>query len=141
MNDIRRPVPDLYTAGQPSPEALAALAAAGVRTVINLRSPGEAIGFDEAREVDRLGMRYVPLPVAGGEDLTPGTVERFSRELAAARALGPVLVHCGSANRAGALIALDQAAQGVSPEEAIACGRRAGLAGLQPAVERVLAAR
>lgn len=140
MSGIRRPAPDVYTGGQPTPDALAALAAAGVRTVINLRLPGEAVGFDEAGEVERLGLRYVSLPVSGAEDLTPETVERFSRELESARAQGPVLVHCGSANRVGALIALDRARQGAPPEEAIAWGCRAGLTGLQPAVEQILAA-
>jgi uncharacterized protein (TIGR01244 family) len=141
MIEIRQPFPGVYSAGQPTREALAGLARAGVRTVINLRAPGEAAGFDEPGEAARLGLRYVSLPVGGAQDLTPDIVARFSSELAAARAGGGVLVHCGSANRAGALIALEQAARGVPREDAIACGCRAGLAGLRPAVEELLAVR
>lgn len=140
MTDIHQPAPDLYAAGQPEPDELASFAGRGVRTVINLRTPGEALPFDEAQEVERLGLRYVCIPVAGAQDLAPETIRRFSDELAEARRQGAVLVHCGSANRVGALLALDQGVtQGASREDALAFGRRAGLAGLAPAVEELLA--
>ena len=61
----------VYLAGQPdSPAALERLAEAGVKTVINLRTP-EEIGdpdrtpFNEAAVSDRLGIRYVNLPAGG----------------------------------------------------------------------------
>lgn len=139
MTEILRPVTDVYAAGQPSPGELDALARDGVRTVINLRSPDEAIDFDEAREVERLGLRYVCLPVDGPQDVTPETVRQFSRELERARADGPVLVHCGSANRVGALLALDLGfTRGVPPDEALSFGRAAGLKALEPLVASLL---
>lgn len=140
MTNIHQPAPDLYAAGQPEPEELASLAALGVRTVINLRAASEALPFDEAREVERLGLRYVCIPVTGAQDLNLFTIRRFSDQLAEARRQGAVLVHCGSANRVGALLALDQGVtQGASREDALAFGRRAGLSGLAPTVEEVLA--
>jgi len=135
MIDIRTVAHDLYSAGQPSKAELGALARKGVRTVINLRHPTEATDFDEAPAVVAAGMRYVAIPIAGSQDLTRQTIARFSRELARAQACGPVLVHCASANRVGALIALERAwEQGQTADTALTAGRTAGLAGLEPAV-------
>lgn len=135
MTQIHSVVDDLYSGGQPSEAELAMLARKGVRTIINLRHPSEVTDFDEAAVVAATGMRYVAIPVAGSHDLTRETVARFGRELAKAQACGPVLVHCASANRAGALIALERAwVQGLTADIALAAGRAAGLAGLEPAV-------
>lgn len=134
--------PDLYASGQPSPEDLAQLCAQGVRTVINLRAPSEPVEFDEAREATRLGLRYVALPVAGPQDVTPETVARFSHELDQARGHGATLVHCASANRVGALVALDQGlTRGFPSEQALSMGRAAGLTTLEPLVASMLGQR
>lgn len=135
MTHIRSVVDDLYSAGQPSEDELATLARKGVRTIINLRHPSEATDFDEVAAVAAAGMRYVAIPIAGGKDLTRETVARFSTELAQAQACGPVLVHCASANRVGAMIALERAwIQDQTAGVALAAGRAAGLASLEPAV-------
>ncbi len=135
MIDILAVEDGLYSAGQPSEADIADLARKGVRTVINVRHPSEATDFDEVTAVAATGMHYVAIPVAGSQDLTPETVARFGRELAKAQACGPVLVHCASANRAGALIALERTwVQGQTADIALAAGRAAGLAGLEPAV-------
>ena len=53
----------------------------------------------------------------------------------AARACGPVLIHCASGNRVGAMVALDEALNhGCDLDSALDQGRRAGLQGLEPAV-------
>ncbi|MEO6264778.1 MAG: protein tyrosine phosphatase family protein [Luteimonas sp.] len=135
MTHIRPVGNGVYSAGQPNEAELAALARNGMRTIINLRHPSEASEFDEADAVAAAGMRYVSIPVSGAQELTPETVTRFSEEMEDARSRGPVLIHCGSANRVGALIALEQAwVQGQSPDVALAAGRAAGLAGLEPVV-------
>lgn len=142
MTDIRRPLPDVYASGQPSPDQLAALAAEGVRTVINLRAPTEQVEFDEALEAKRLGLRYVTIEIAGAQDVGTETVARFSRELADARREGAVLVHCASANRVGAMLALDGAMTHNQPTaDALAIGRAAGLTTLEPKVIEVLGQR
>lgn len=139
MTPILRPRQDLFAAGQPTPAQLASLAQEGVRTVINLRAPAEPVEFDEAAEAARLGMDYVCIPVAGPQDLTQETVDRFSRALARAREQGPVLVHCASANRAGALLAMDHAlCQGGTCDDALLLGRQAGLTGLEAAVHGLI---
>lgn len=131
--------PGLYSGGQPTPQDLADLAAAGVRTVINLRAPAEVVGFDEEREAARLGLRYVSIPVAGPQDLTPETTARFSRVFEQAQREGATLLHCASGNRAGALVALDRGlTHSDSRLEALALGRAAGLGSLEPLVADLL---
>lgn len=140
MNTFRPLAADLYSGGQPTPAELAELGRQGLRTVINLRPASEASGFDEAATVAGLGLRYVPIPVAGSADLSLATVRRFAAALAAARSAGPVLVHCASGNRVGALLALAQGwLHGATPAAALALGRSAGLASLEGAVAALLA--
>ena len=139
MTEIRRPAPGIHAAGQPTPDQLAALAGDGVRTVINLRAPDEPTEFDEAAVAEALGLRYVCIPVSGPGDVTHDTVEIFSRELERARDEGDVLVHCASANRVGALLALDHGlTRGASREDALSLGRAGGLVSLEPVVDDLL---
>jgi uncharacterized protein (TIGR01244 family) len=134
--------PGLHAGGQPLPADLAQLAAQGVRTVINLRAPGEPCDYDEAGEASRLGLRYVCIPVTPPDGITAAIVSRFSRELDEARRHGATLVHCASANRVGAMFALDQGlTRGASRQDALTLGRGAGLTTLEPLVERLLAER
>ncbi len=124
-----------YAGGQPTPGDLARLADDGVRTVINLRAPDEAVEFDEAAEAARLGLRYVTIPIADAGDLERARVVEFGRELDAAREAGGVLIHCASSNRVGAMVALDEAINRGGPlDAALERGRAAGLASLEPAV-------
>lgn len=126
---------DRYASGQPTPEHLAELARKGVRTVINLRTPGELTDYHEPAAVDRLGMEYVALPIAGAVDLDYEHVRQFGLMLDEARRRGGVLIHCASSNRAGAMVALDAALnRGESLQVALAQGRAAGLSTLEPAV-------
>ena len=130
------PLPGITSAGQPSAEALAALAEEGYTTVVDLRSEQEDRGFDEASTVEGLGMRYLSLPVAGGENVSYENAAALDRILAEVE--GPVLLHCASGNRVGALLSLRAALNGTDKEEAMALGTSAGLTSLQPLVERLL---
>lgn len=124
-----------YAAGQPTREQLADLARDGVRTVINLRGPAEAADFDEATEAVRLGLQYVSLPVTGPGDLDRERVRAFGQALDQARRDGGVLIHCATANRVGAMVALDDLLnRGATLDAALERGRAAGLATLEPAV-------
>jgi uncharacterized protein (TIGR01244 family) len=135
--ELRMPRPGLYTAGQPAADDWAAIAARGVGSVIDLRAPGELKDRDEAAEVRSAGMRYVAIPVAGADGITDGNARLLRDALAAAR--GPVLVHCASGNRAGGLLALSEARYGgAAPEQAIALGRKAGMASTEARVRALL---
>ena len=129
-----QPNEGLLIGGQPDEAALRQAAAAGVRVVVNLRSEGEQVEFDEGQLVTELGMDYFWLPIAGAADLTPENVQTFDNILAT---IGdePVLMHCGSGNRVGALFALQAGMhRGMETEAAIELGRAHGLTKLEDAV-------
>lgn len=134
----RQPLPGVTTAGQPTDDQLAAAKAAGYKTVVDLRPAAEAPERDEAAKAGRLGMGYVNIPVAGPADLT----EDNARQLLALLnddSKKPMLVHCGSSNRVGALVAVGRAKiDGKNAEEALALGKEAGLSSLEPAVRQLL---
>jgi uncharacterized protein (TIGR01244 family) len=128
--------PNLATAGQPSPEALKQLKDLGFKTVINLRTEGEG-AKDEEPLVRELGLRYVWVPVTP-QSLSAKDVDDVAAVLNDESA-GPVLLHCASANRAGALVAAVSVRNGKTIEEAEAEGARVGLTSdaLKAAVRRV----
>ncbi|HDS1581524.1 TPA: protein tyrosine phosphatase family protein [Stenotrophomonas maltophilia] len=129
--------PGLYSGGQPSAEQLRALATQGVRTVIDLRQPGEERGFDEARAAEALGLRYVRIPVAGAEGLDAANIRAVHQALQQSQ--GPVLLHCASGNRAGAVLGLVNARyEHASAEQALQLGQRAGLTSLEAATRQRL---
>jgi uncharacterized protein (TIGR01244 family) len=130
------PLDGITTGGQPSAEALAAIAEQGFTTVIDLRSAEEDRGFDEAGTVEGLGMSYISLPVSGASGVSYENASALDRILADID--GPVLLHCASSNRVGALLALRAKLKGADDEAALALGENAGLTGLKPAVEQVL---
>lgn len=137
LPNLRQVDDQLYSAGQPDPEQLRQLAAAGVRTVVNLCGDGEC-DWNEAARVEEHGMRYVHLPVCGPQDVCVERARELDGVLADAGNY-PLLVHCGSGNRVGALFALRaQACLGCSPETALDAGKRAGLSGLEPHVRACL---
>ncbi|KRG78466.1 hypothetical protein ABB30_03945 [Stenotrophomonas ginsengisoli] len=128
---FNRPQADLYTYGQPSAAQLQQAAAAGITTVIDLRTPGEERGYDEQAAAEALGLRYVRLPVAGGGGLSADNARALHQILG--NDSGPVLLHCATSNRAGALLALRAAQQqGWEAPSALELGQAAGLR--QPAL-------
>ncbi len=136
--DFAQPQPGLHTGGQPSPADLARLRTEGVRTVIDLRGSQEDRGYDEAAEARRLGLKYIALPIAGKDDVTPANAKALGELLRAQE--GDVLLHCASGNRVGALLAMDAVARDASRQEALELGRKAGLKSLEPVVVERLAA-
>lgn len=132
------PNDNLCTGGQPQPEQLREAQTRGIRTVINLRPAAEQGDFDEAAFVGSLGMGYVNIPVASPADLTRANAQKLADALKAAGE-GPVLVHCASNNRVGALFALKaHYLEGVGVEEALAIGRSTGLKAMESAVRQIL---
>jgi uncharacterized protein (TIGR01244 family) len=129
-----QPSAGVLIGGQPDEAALGQAADAGIRVVVNLRGEDEQLDFDEAGLVSDLGMTYLQLPIAGASDLTPENVRAFS-DLLAAIGDQPVLMHCSSGNRVGALYALHAGMyQGMDVEAAIEFGRAHGLTRLEDEV-------
>lgn len=136
----QRLTPNLAIAGQPSPSALSRLSELGFRTVVNLRTEKEG-ALEERAVVEGQGLRYAHVPVTA-ETLTAADVAAVQAVLEEAAAQ-PILLHCASSNRVGAVLAAIEAARGRRPEEALAVGRAAGLQSpsMVAAVTRLMAER
>lgn len=116
----------LWLAGQPSVAALEELARRGVRHVVNMRHEREPIGYDERAAVEALGMSYEHRPWNGAAQLDDQVFADYRAIFS--RVAEPTLVHCGSANRVGALwIAWRALDGGLELEQAVAEARRVGL--------------
>jgi len=136
FNEVLVQVGDaLYIAGQPTEQGFRDLKAAGVTTVINLRTTFEMddrniVPFDESALLASLGLDYVHIP-SGGPD-TPYSsdmVDSFAAALESAD--GRVLLHCTVAWRASHLYAayLHRYA-GMSLDDAVRHGRSINLGNL-----------
>ncbi len=113
-------------ASQPSEADLAAAKAAGVKRVITLRNPKE-LNWNEAETVRQLGMEFSQLPVDFPDGLTGDRLNEVCVALEDAEGK-PVLLHCGSAIRVGAVwMAYRATRQGISLEQAEAEAAAIGL--------------
>jgi len=116
-------------------EGYATLAQLGFKTVVNLNTRRE--GADkEAELAEAAGLRHVGIEVA--------TKAPSLQQVGAFAAVAndpknyPILVHCQSANRVGAMWALYRATSGVPPVIAIQEGRTVGLKPGREAAVRML---
>jgi uncharacterized protein (TIGR01244 family) len=124
-----------YLAGQPAEGEFADWKAKGVRTVISLRTPGE-IDWDEKAAVEAQGMKFVSIPFRGADTLGDAQIEAALKELAD-ESNGPILLHCGSSNRVGAIWYAHRIRHdGLTPEAALAEAKQAGLR--SPALTEVI---
>lgn len=94
---------DVFISGQPTEQALRDLAAQGVKTVVNLRTPPEMatrVPFDERALVTQLGMKYVYLPMRGNAayPYDPEDLKDFGKAMEETD--GKLLLHCTVAWRA-----------------------------------------
>lgn len=96
---------NIYFGGQPSPEDLAQFKAAGVKTVINLRLETENTKFDEAKALGDLGYRASQYhnPGFNSAATLSDPIFRRVRDLLTNKNNEPVLLHCASGNRVGAI--------------------------------------
>ena len=128
--------PGVSVAGKLDRADIAALAAAGVRTIVNNRPDGEDPGQLPAAEAQRLaeahGIAYHHIPVTAAT-LSRADVDAFAAVLHDAPA--PVVAHCRSGTRSALLWALTRMREGADPLSLIAQATRHGIdiAGL-PAV-------
>jgi uncharacterized protein (TIGR01244 family) len=138
--NLMRPQESVFTSGQPSREELQAMALAGIKHIINMR-PNSEMDWDEAEYVLSLGMSYAELPIASAADLTVSNAEALDTLLEEAQN-EPVLLHCASGNRIGALIAVREAKlKNQDVEQAIDTGKQWGLTKLEPQVRELLSAQ
>jgi uncharacterized protein (TIGR01244 family) len=120
--------PLVAISAQPSESDFAAAKAAGYRTVVNFRVPGEEGFVDERAFVEAQGLRYVEIPVKGTE---VGSAQAASLDAVLSDpAAGPALLHCRKGVRATMVWTVWLGRHGgLTPEAALVYGERAGLSG------------
>ena len=133
---VAKPVNGISAAGQPDEAAFEVFANSGYTTVIDLRGEQENRGLDEPAVVEALGMKYVLFPITGLEAINFENAAKLDELIEGAE--GPVLVHCGSSNRVGALLALSKSLEGADTNEAMSYGVEGGLTSLAGTVQSLL---
>jgi uncharacterized protein (TIGR01244 family) len=104
------------TGGQPTDAAFAKLAENGYRSVLNLRTASEGVDLKHEQEVvEKAGMRYVSVPFVSSAP-KPEQVDEFIKAVKD-KNNQPMLIHCGSANRVGALWMIYRVVDQGWPEE------------------------
>jgi uncharacterized protein (TIGR01244 family) len=126
--------PGIATAGQPTLEGLRSLKEKGFKTVINLQTESEPGVREEETAVKAQGLNYVWVPLTAAT-LSQEKVDEVRRALEDPSS-GPILLHCASANRAGAVWTVIEAQRGKSYKEALAAGKAIGLTS-PPLIEAV----
>jgi len=121
-NKIRE---DVATSGVVSDGGYRELAGKGVQTFIDLRTPEEIDETQIKKEFDGLNVQYHNIPVLGSDGISKNQVDAFAKIFQNSKR--PVLINCGSGNRAGALWAAYLLRQGESIDVAIEEGRTSGM--------------
>lgn len=116
----------LFCAGQPTRDDINVIKAKGIKRVITLRQDGE-IDWDEAAAVKDAGLEFVAVPFGAPESLTDKVFDKV-RGLLRESDKQPTVLHCGSANRVGAVWLTHRVLdQGVPLETALKEAKQIGL--------------
>ena len=128
MPPLMELAPGLAAAGALSRADIEALAASGVKTIVNNRPDGEDPGQLPAAEARRLcvahGIAYHHIPFVGAT-LSRGDIDAFDVVLKSAPQ--PVVAHCRSGTRSTMIWALTRIRQGEDPAALVALGARNGV--------------
>ncbi|HWD57169.1 MAG TPA: TIGR01244 family sulfur transferase [Stellaceae bacterium] len=120
--------PGLTAAGALSADDIAALAASGVKTIVNNRPDNEDPGqlpADEARKLCAAhGVAYHHIPFVAAT-LSRADIDAFDAVLNSAPQ--PVVAHCRSGTRSTMIWALTRMRQGEDPAALVALGARNGV--------------
>jgi uncharacterized protein (TIGR01244 family) len=128
MPSLMELAPGLTAAGALSADDIEALAASGVKTIINNRPDGEDPGQLPADEASRLcaarDIAYHHIPFVGAT-LTRADIDEFEAVLKSATQ--PVVAHCRSGTRSTMIWALTRMRAGEDPAALVALGARNGV--------------
>ena len=94
------PEPGVMAAGLPTEVQFRALPEQGYKTVIDLMPPEEYRGFDEPKAAQEVGLKYINIPVTV-PTLDQAAIDQFLETMRTAEK--PVMIHCATSNRVGAL--------------------------------------
>ena len=128
MPPLMNLAPGLTAAGALSRDDIEALAASGVKTIINNRPDGEDPGqlpADAARQLAAAhGIAYHHIPFVGAT-LTSADIDAFEAVLKSAPQ--PVVAHCRSGTRSTMIWALTRMRAGEDPAALVALGAKNGV--------------
>ncbi len=128
----------LLCGGPPTDADLAHAKTLGARAVLDLRPAAEGSASADAQRVAAAGFTPLRIAIAGAAGFTPDNVRAFALAVDDPAQV-PLLVHCGTGNRVGALAALKAVwHDGLAADAAIALGRAAGLTKAEAAVRTAL---
>jgi uncharacterized protein (TIGR01244 family) len=120
--------PGLTAAGALTADNIEALAASGVKTIVNNRPDNEDPGQLSADEARRLcaahGIAYHHIPFVAAT-LTRDDIDAFEQLLMSAS--HPIVAHCRSGTRSTMIWALTRMRQGDDPAALVALGARNGV--------------
>ena len=126
ITNYNRLRPNIATAGPLKDGAISELKSLGFATILDLRGPDEGTDV-EKRAAEAAGLRYLNIPVTV---MVPSDdqVAEFARIVEDA-AYFPLIIHCGTANRVGAMWTLYRARRSIPISIALEEGRTIGLQG------------
>ena len=118
--------PNIATSGPLKNGAVSELKLLGFATILDLRGPDEGTDI-EKKTVEAAGLRYLNIPVTATVP-SDKQVTEFARIVEDA-SYYPLLIHCGSANRVGAVWTFYLVRRGMPVSIAVEEGRTIGLQG------------
>ena len=116
----------VYLAGQPQADDFSIAREAGIKTIINLRQRKE-LDWDEAAAVKKAGLNYYHIPFHNAKTLTDEVFTK-TRKLLSDKKKQPLMLHCGSANRVGAIWLVHRVLDdGIDVDVAVVEAKKVGL--------------
>lgn len=123
VTNYNRATTQVATGGKLDQGGVEELAEQGFKTIIDLRTEAEGT-LAEKQAVETAGMRYINIPVTSA-GINDEQLAAFTSVIE--QAAIPVLLHCASGNRAGAMWAAYRLSKGITPDIAFEEGRTAGM--------------
>ena len=136
ISNYNRVSPYIANAGLLHAGGLEEAQALGFELVIDLRGSNEEGVKAEQKRAEAIGIAYLNIPIIS-QTLNWDLVDIYTTAVDNAKHY-PILIHCVSSNRSGALWALYRARKGIPAIIAIEEGRAAGLAGAEGVVRKML---
>jgi uncharacterized protein (TIGR01244 family) len=129
----QRVTPEIATSGALTGDAIQELVKHSFRTVIDLRTEPEGTE-EEKLAIETAGMAYINIPITI-DGIDESQLEAFKQAIA--QASPPILLHCATGNKAGAMWASYQLSEGIPLETALKEGRASGMkSGLEEKVKQ-----
>ena len=139
LPNLQVPFDSILTGGQPTFDQIKQAAETGFKAVVDLRTGNELPDPEQEKAwVEGSGMRYIHISISVAEGFTPQNAKVFAEALSGSENY-PLIVHCKSGERVGAMFALKAFhIDEKEIEEALLIGKMAGLTKLAPTVRKIL---